>query len=122
MRRVIDAAVGEGHVGRGQLHRRYAVGERAQRQRQSPVAVGEGDADLFKIGAACSYADLVQHGDGGDVHAPFERFTDSDVAVVIVAGVSRRVAAGKGGGCVVKDGGGRGAAIFNGRRKHGQGL
>lgn len=90
--RVEGAAVGEGGVGGGQLHRRCAVGHAAQRQREVPVPVVQRNADAFQVLAAVPDADGLQYLHRGDVQAVLERRADGDVAVVGVARVARPVA------------------------------
>ena len=124
---VIDAAVGVGHIGCGQLHRRDAIGHRPERQREIAVAVLRGDAHSIQIGDGAVDPDLLQQAHGGGVERVSHGGAQRHAAVVAVACVARCVAAGKAGLLIQQHRGGRVAqlkrrAVYSQRLERGAGL
>ena len=115
------AAVGEGRIGGGHLHRGRAVGHAAQGQGEVPVAVVQLDPHGGQVAPGGAYADLLDQLHGGDVEAVLQRRPEGHVAVVGIAGVAGLVGA-EGGGLVQDDGGSGEPGVLDGRGENGQGL
>ena len=121
VRLVVYAAIGIGHIGCGQLYGRDAIGHGAKRQGKVPVAVLRGNAHSGQVFDRSIQTDLFEQPDSGGIEGVSHGSAQGHVAIVPVARIAGRVAAGEARLFIQKDGGG-GIALFKRRAVDGQRL